>query len=138
MPPEDPDRFIYDLWEIKLINSKGSGRDEMPYIRRFRGPRQRFGIRCNRNMTPGICLKSIVTVGHNEFVSIWLQILITLYFWIHFFLALGHVWLYGTYKTNQAYYIVLVMNLVFALSATITLVYLIFYSISAKSRKLLE
>lgn len=51
---------------------------------------------------------------------------------------MGHVGIYGTYTTDKGYALIVCMNLVFALSATITLFYLIFYSISPKSRKLLE
>lgn len=79
-------------------------------------------------MDAGKCCRSIVTPGHNEFVSIWLQIIVVLFFWINFLLNLARVGIYGSIQTKQGHYFCLFLNLAFAVSATITLVYLIFYS----------
>ena len=39
LPEEDDERFIYDLWELSLINNPKSGRKRIPYVKRYRGPR---------------------------------------------------------------------------------------------------
>jgi len=39
LPEEDDGRFIYDQWELALINNPKSGRRIIPYVKRYRGPR---------------------------------------------------------------------------------------------------
>ena len=39
LPEEDDQRFIYDQWELALINNPKSGRRRIPYTKRYRGPR---------------------------------------------------------------------------------------------------
>lgn len=81
-------------------------------------------------MNPKICLISVITPGHNEFVTIWFQIIVVLFFWISFFLTLANAGIYSTFITKHGSYGILLLNFLLALSATMTLNYLIFYPIS--------
>lgn len=89
-------------------------------------------------MSNQICCKSIITPDHNEFLPIWFQIIVVLYFWINFILDVFKVGIYGTTITGTARGIILFMNFLFAASATITLIYLIFYSLGDKQKRILE
>ena len=89
-------------------------------------------------MNYSICCKSIVTPGHNELLPIWFQIIVVLYFWINVILDLCQVGIYGTIETSSATAIILLMNVIFAVQATITLFYLIFYSLGHKKKRILE
>lgn len=100
LPPEDDDRFIYDEWELKLINNPKSGRKPIPYVKRYRGDRQRFGIRAHRFMDESKCWFSVVIPWHNEFLPIWFQIIVVLFFWTNYILNVFHVWIYGTLLTK--------------------------------------
>ena len=107
-------------------------------MKRYGGERQKFGIRASRNMGSSLCFLSIVVPGHNEFILIWFQIVVVLFFWINYILNLCRVGIYGTIITKQGFELSLVLNLGFALSATVTFLYLVLYSQSAKTLWLLE
>jgi len=77
-----------------------------------------------------ICNMSILNPEHNEFVIIWFQIIITAFFWISYFCTLANVGIYSSFITKHGSYGILLLNLFLALSATATLLYLIYYPIS--------
>jgi len=73
----------------------------------------------------------------NEFIFIWLYFGFAVFFWIQVVLLINHDDAFG-YKTEEYYTYMLVATLAVALSVTVTLLYLIFYSMSKNTERTLD
>lgn len=72
-------------------------------------------------------LYSTIIPWTNEFVSIWLNIVFAIYFWIEMFLIFGHGKEYEFNSENDYFYAFIAVFFI-ATYLTITAIYLIFYS----------
>jgi hypothetical protein len=132
------DKFIWDLSELEYINKKRSkeGKPKIEIVKKHE--EVNLGIRAHPEMTIGKSLKSVFLPHNNEFVFIWLYLAFAVTFWTYFGLALAHDnEVYG-YHTMEYYNWMLIATFSVAVSVTFSLVFVVFYSISNRSMKILD
>ena len=89
-------------------------------------------------MTIGMCLKSIFMPHQNEFIFIWLYLAFAITLWVYFGLLVARdEEVYG-FKNEEYYMWMFIATLAVAVSVTVTLIYLTFYSISPWANKALD
>lgn len=123
----DPDKKIWDQWEINQINKEGSGHPKLPYVKRL-GTRQQFGIRANRKLDFTDCFFSIFWPTQNEFLPILIYLGFALYFWISVFLISQEVGIYGTLRDDNSILQIFFVTFSIAISLSITACFFIFYA----------
>ena len=85
-----------------------------------------------------ICLYSIFLVTHNEFLSIWLQIIVFLFFLVSFFMCWLYVGYFSTIQSDYGWSLALGGTFIFLLSSALTLSYILFYSTGPAKAATLE
>lgn len=125
----DDKRFVWDISQLEQLNKefKKAGEPEIEIVKKH--SEVDLGIRAHREMTFGKCLISIFMIDHNEFIFIWLYLGFAIYFWVQFGFLVAHDDSYG-YKRENYYFFMAWATFVLALSLTVSVIYLIFYSIS--------
>lgn len=84
-------------------------------------------------MSFGKCLKSMFIFYSSEFIFIWLYLGFAIYFWIQVAFIALHEDPYN-FKQDDFYIYMLIVTIAIAVSVTFTLVYLIFYPISERTK----
>jgi len=96
-----------------------------------------FGIRAHPEMTYLKCLYSVVLWWQNEFVSIWLYLAFALFFWIQCFMIIGHSSVYD-FNNEEDFDLMFIATIGIAISLSLTVVYLTFYSLGKAENHLYE
>ena len=134
----DEDRFIWDLSELDYLNKKRA-KQGLPRIEIVKKHEEvNLGIRAHPEMTVGKCLKSVFMPHQNEFIFIWLYLIFAITLWVYVGLLVSHD--EGTYgfRKDENYGWMLVATLPVAISVTVSLIYLVFYSMSPRTERVLE
>ena len=132
------DQVVWDLGQIQYINKYSPERKGLPEIKVVkRYPEMEMGIRAHPDMNMYRCLKSMFIFYSAEFIFIWLYFGFAVYFWIQVVLIGAHSDQYG-YNVRAYYNYMLILTIMIALSVTVTLIFLTFYCISEKVKRILE
>jgi hypothetical protein len=133
----DPDKKVWDQWELDQINAEGSGYPKLPYVKRM-GTRQQFGIRAHRELDFMDCFMLSWWPMQNEFLPTLIYLGFALYFWVTVCLISNEVGIYGTLRDDNSTLQIFFVTFSIALSLSITAVFIIFYSRDFVSKVYLE
>ena len=125
----DESRIIWDLAELEQIN-RDRKKNGLPLIEIVKKNSEvDLGLRAHTDFGFGKSLKSMFMPNCNEFIFIWLYIGFVVYFWVQSVFLIIEDDSYG-YIDPSSYRVMGAATITIALSLTITLIYLIFYSMS--------
>jgi FtsH-binding integral membrane protein len=129
---------VWDLTDLEYINKKrvSEGLPKIEIVKKHFDVD--LGIRAHTEMSFGKSLKSIFIPHHNEFIFIWLYLGFAVYFWVITGLLIAQDEKTFEFKSQDSYNYMLIAALVVAVSVTITLFYLVFYSINSQVERTLK
>ena len=96
-----------------------------------------LGIRAHPNLTIGMSLQSVLMPHQNEFIFIWLYFGFAVYFWVQVGFIASQDERYG-FRFEESSNYMLAATLAIALTVTVTLTYLTFYSMSPRTERILN
>ena len=131
----DTEKFIWRRSELDSINKGRPKKDVIPVV--YRSKYSNYGIRAYPDLGFWKSLFSTVIPWTNEFVSIWLNIIFAIYFWIEMILIMEKGKEYEFNNDNDYFYAFIAVFFI-ASYLTITAIYLIFYSMGGKYNETLQ
>jgi hypothetical protein len=132
----EEERFVWDWTQLEHLNKQRQerGQSKIEIVMKHNGCD--LGIRAHPEMGFCKCLYSMFLIYQNEFIFIWLYFGFVVYFWVQIILILTQDASYG-FTNQENYSYMLVATLAAATAVTSTLVYLIFYSVSQRTKRIL-
>jgi len=122
----DQDRIVWSKKQLDYINSKVEEKDQIPVVQR---DGKTFGIRANKEMSFGKCVKSLFFPNHNEWVNLLLYFGFALYFLVECGLIITKNQQYDFNETHD-YYFMFIATFGIFVSVTITFFYYLLYPVS--------
>jgi len=122
----DQDRIVWSKKQLDYINSKVEEKDQIPVVQR---DGKTFGIRANKEMSFGKCVKSLFFPNHNEWVNLILYFGFAIYFLVECCLIITKNQQYDFNETHD-YYFMFIATFGIFVSLTITFFYYLLYPVS--------